>query len=118
MEVVAPADGGVRGDAAEVALDRDAALVHEFMPLHDLPFHDALVGARRDEEAAVGGREAVGEGHHVAEAPPHAELAAVGGPGGDEVGEVAAGARDDARRSGGGLIVLLGVGDGDLVGQR
>jgi hypothetical protein len=44
----------------------------------------------RDKEAAVCRREAVREGHNVAEAPPHADhLVAAREGGGDEVGEVA-----------------------------
>jgi hypothetical protein len=42
------------GEAAEVALERGAPLVHKVVPLHDLPLDDALVGPRRHEEAALG----------------------------------------------------------------
>jgi len=118
VEVGAAADDGVRGEAAEVALDRDAPLVHEVVPLHDLPLYDALVGPRGDEEAAVGLREAVGERHDVAEAPPHAEFAAVGRPGGDQVGHVAGRAGNDAHGSRGGLRVLPRLGDSDLSEHR
>jgi hypothetical protein len=118
MEVRAAADDGVRSEAAEVALDRATALAHEVLPLHDLPLDDALVGPRRYEEAAVGLREAVGEGHHVAEAPPHAELAAVGRLGGDEVGDVACRPRNDARGPSPGFRVLPRLGDSDLSEHR
>jgi hypothetical protein len=70
MEVRASVDDGVRSEETEVAPNRRTALVHEVLPLHDLLLDDALFGPRRDEEAAVGLREAVGEAHHVAEAPP------------------------------------------------
>lgn len=106
------ADDGVRGEAAEVALERAAPLVHEVVALHDLPLDDALVGACRDEEPAVGRGEAVREGHHVAEAPPHADLG-LPDAGGDEVGEVAPGAWDHAGGPRRGLRVLLRIGHGD-----
>lgn len=118
VEDGAAADNGVRGEAAEVALDRDAPLVHEVVPLHDLPLDDALVGPCRYEEAAVCLREAVGERHDVAEAPTHAELAAVGHPSGDEVGDVAGRAWNDANGSGRGLRVLPRLGDSDLSEPR
>jgi hypothetical protein len=97
------------GEAAEVALERGAPLVHKVVPLHDLPLDDALVGPRRHEEAALGLREAVGR-----QAPSHAELAAVGHPSGDEVGDVAGRAGNDAHGSGRGLGVLPRLRDNDL----
>lgn len=118
VEVGAAADDGVRGEAPEVSLERDAPLAHEVVPLHDLALDDALVGTRGDEEAAVRLREAVRERHDVAEAPPHPELAAVGRPGGDEVGDVAGRAGHDTHGPRGGLRVLPGLGDGDLSEHR
>lgn len=114
------ADDGVRSKAAEVALERSAPLAHEVVALHDLPLQDALVGPSRHEEAAVGCGKAVREGHHVAEAPPHADIpTATRKTGGDEVREVAAGPRD---HTGGtpatGLRVLLGIGYGDFSEHR
>lgn len=89
-EVRAAADDGVRGQPAEVALERGAALADEVVALHDLALDEALVGAGGHEEAAVGRGEAVGEGDDVAEAAAHADLVgAVGEARGDEVGEVA-----------------------------
>jgi len=115
-EIRALTNNRVRGKAAEVALERSAPLADEVVALYHLPLEDALVGPGRDEEAAVGCGKAVREGHHVAEAPPHADLpAAASKTGGDEVRKVAAGPRD---HTGGtpaaGLRVLLGIGYGDF----
>lgn len=118
MENGVAADDGVRGEAAEVALERDAPLVHEVVPLHDLALDDALVGPRRYKEAAVGLREAVGERHDVTESPTHAELASVGHLSGDEVGDVAGRAGNDAHGSSRGLRVLPRLGDSDLSEPR
>ena len=44
-----PADDGVRGEAAEVALERSAPLAHEVVALQDLPLEDAFVRPGRDK---------------------------------------------------------------------